>query len=174
MRKRGYLAWVCVGFVGLFLLTGCGYKPSAKMVQNQLSQTLSIEVIVDRHDPENTAFLRDELYTLIQRRWHKRVVPFHQTQSHLRVGYAESTFSPLSYTDGYVTRYRIHLKLHFYFSSKEGKWDKLIESSVEADIPSNSQLFATLKKEAMAEGISKALERFMAYVSAKSIQKESL
>ncbi len=163
--------WMTVSMV--LLVSACGYKPSSHMIQNVFNDTVYVEVIVDRVEPENAPFLKDEMNRLVYTRFKGRVVTKEQAQSQIRLSYAGSTFTPLAYRDGYVTRYRANVKVKFDMVNKEGKVSKTISSIVESDIQESSLDSSVLRIEAIREGLAKSLDEFLAYVSAKGMLKES-
>jgi hypothetical protein len=57
--------------------------------------------------------------------------------------------------------------------NKEGKSTKLITSIVESDIEASSLTSSTLRIDAIRKGLEKALDEFLAYVSAKGMLKEA-
>jgi hypothetical protein len=163
--------WMTVSVV--FLVSACGYKPSSHMIQNVFSDTVYVEVMVDRAEPENAPYLKDEMNRLIYTRFKGRVVSKEEAQSQIRLSYAGSTFTPLAYKDGYVTRYRANIRVKFDMVNKEGKVTKTISSIVESDIQESSLTSSALRTEAIRRGLEKALDEFLAYVSAKGMLKET-
>lgn len=159
--------------LAVMLLTACGYKPSSHVIQNVFSDTVYVEVIVDRAEPENAPFLKDEMNRLVYTRFKGRIVSKEQAQSQIRISYAGSTFTPLAYRDGYVTRYRVDVNVKFDMVNKEGKLSRTISTIVEADIQQSSLVSSVLRIEAIREGLAKALDQFLAYVSAKGMLKET-
>ncbi len=162
--------WMTVSMV--LLVSACGYKPSSHIIQNVFSDTVYVEVIVDRAEPENAPYVKDEMNRLIYTRFKGRVVPKEQAQSQIRLSYTGSTFTPLSYENGYVTRYRANIRVKFDMVNKEGKVSKTISSIVESDIQESSLTSSVLRTEAIGKGLAKALDEFLAYVSAKGMLKE--
>ena len=163
--------WMTVSMV--LLVSACGYKPSSHMIQNVFSDTVYVEVIVDRAEPENAPFLKDEMNRLVYTRFKGRVVSKVQAQSQIRLTYAGSTFEPLSYKDGYVTRYRANIRVKFDMVNKDGKVSKTISSIVDSDIQESSLTSSALRTEAIRIGLGKTLDEFLAYVSAKGMLKET-
>ena len=162
--------WMTVSMV--LLVSACGYKPSSHMIQNVFSDTVYVEVIVDRAEPENAPFLKDEMNRLVYTRFKGHVVAKEQAQSQIRLSYAGSSFTPLAYKDGYVTRYRANIRVKFDMVNKEGKVSKTISSIVESDIQESSLDSSVLRTEAIRKGLAKGLDEFLAYVSAKGMLKE--
>ncbi len=155
------------------LLVSCGYKPSSQVIQNVFSDKVYIKVYVDRVEPENAPFVRDEMNRMVYTRFKGQVVPKEQAQSQIHVTYAGSTFVPLAYANGYVTRYLVTVRMHFDMWTKEGKVTKDITSIVESDIEESSLASSAIRIEALRKGLEKGMDEFLAYVSAKGILKEA-
>lgn len=151
----------------LLSITACGYKPSSHMIKNSFSENVSVEVIVDRVEPENAPYLKDEMNRMVYTRFKGRVVPKSMAQNHLRITYEGSTLTPLSYEEGYVTRYQVNLTVKFDMMTKQGKETKVIHTIDEADIHASSLDASTLRIEAIRRAMAKALDEFLAYVTAK-------
>lgn len=143
------------------------------MIQHVFSDTVYVEVIVDRAEPENAPYVKDELNRLVYTRFKGRIVPKEEAQSKIRLSYAGSSFIPLSYENGYVTRYRAVIRVKFDMVTKEGRQKKTISSIVETDIQESSLTSSALRTEAIRKGLEKALDEFLAYVSAKGMLKET-
>jgi hypothetical protein len=152
----------------LFIITACGYKPSSHAIKKVFGESVYVDVVVDRAEPENAPYIRDEINRLVYKRFKGKVTSDVNAKSRLRVSYSGSTFHPLSYdSDGYVTRYRARIKVKFDMVTKQGKMSKTIVAVHESDIQASSLLSSALRTEAIAIGVSKALDEFLAYVSAK-------
>jgi len=154
------------------MMTACGYKPSSHAIKNIFADTVYVEVIVDRVEPENAPFVKDEMNRLVYTRFKGRVTSKAKAKSQIRISYAGSTFTPLAYEDGYVTRYRANISVNFDMLTKEGKVKKNINTVHEADIQASSLSSSTLRTEAIRKGLEKAMDEFLAYVSAKGMLKE--
>lgn len=154
-------------FFSILFISGCGYKPSTHAIQNSFSENISVEVIVDRVEPENAPFIKDEMNRIVYTRFKGRVVPKSMAQNHIRITYDGSTLTPLSYEDGYVTRYQVNLNVKFEMVTKHGKETKVIHTIDAADIHASSLDASTLRIEAIRRALAKALDEFLAYVSAK-------
>lgn len=170
--KKSLLTFFITNF-SLLMLTACGYKPSSYVIKNVFSDSVYVEVIVDRAEPENAAFVKDEMNRLIYTRFKGRVTSKEEAKSRIRISYAGSSFLPLAYEDGYVIRYRAIIRTRFDMITKDGKLNKNISSIVEADIQASSLTSSALRTEAIRTGLAKALDEFLAYVSAKGMLKES-
>ena len=169
---QGYLSrWSGALFtvIALFLLSACGYKPSSHFIQNVFSDSVYVEVVIDRVEPENAPYVKDEMNRLVYTRFKGHIVPKEQAESQIRIEYRGSTFTPLTYEDGYVVRYRANIRVKFDMVTKRGKASKTIVSIFESDIEKSSISSSALRTEAIRKGLEKALNEFLAYASAKGV-----
>lgn len=155
----------------LLLVTACGYKPSSHAIKKVFDETVYVEVKVDRAEPENAPYIKDQVNRLVYTRFKGRIVPKSQAQSELYISYKAGTFSPLAYQNGYVSRYRANVTMKFEMITRKGKLIKTIVAVHEADIEESALASSTLRIEAIREGAKKALDQFLAYVSAKGIKQ---
>ena len=160
------MRWILLSIVAL-IVVGCGYKPSSQAIKEHLLDTVFVVVKVDRAEPENAPFVKDELHRMVYTRFKGRIAPKALAQSRLYVSYEGSSFTPLSYQDGYVVRYRVNIKVSFELRTKQGQIKKRISTVYESDIQASSLYSSTLRTEAIRKGLSKALDEFFAFVSAK-------
>lgn len=153
--------------LAFLVFTSCGYKPSAQYIQNIFTDKVSVEVLVDKAEPENAPFVKDEINRLVYTRFKSRVVSKEEATSQISITYAGSTFTPISYTNGYVTRYSANINVNFDMITKKGVLKKRISAVVESDIQSSSLRSATLRNEAIKKGLEKAIDEFVSYISVK-------
>ena len=157
--------------LGLLLFTACGYKPSSHYIKNIFADSIYVDVKVDAVEPENAPFVKDEMNRLIYTRFKGRVTSKALAENKIEIRYAGSRYIPLAYEDGYVTRYRAYINVRFKMETKQGSLSKSITSVVESDIQASSLTSSTLKIEAIRKGLEKALDQFLAYVSAKGLME---
>lgn len=158
--------------MGILLVTACGYKPSSHLIKHIFEDSVYVEVDVDRVEPENAPFVKDEMNRLVYTRFKGRVASKEEAKSKIYINYAGSSYYPLAYdADGYITRYRANIRVNFKMETKEGTLRKRISSRVEEDIQASSLVSSTLRTEALRKGLEKALDQFLAYVSAKGAIK---
>jgi len=156
----------------LLLLSACGYKPSSHLIRNVFSDSVYVEVVIDRVEPENAPYVKDEMNRLVYTRFKGHLVPKDQAESQIRIDYKGSTFTPLTYENGYVVRYRANIKVKFDMITKQGKLSKTIVSVFDSDIEASSLTSSALRTEAIRRGLEKSLNEFLAYASAKGMLVE--
>ena len=163
---------IAVVFVAMWLLSACGYKPSSHAIENLFHHTIYVDTVVDRVEPENAPFIKDELHRLVYTRFKGRVTSKEKAESQIRISYQGSTFTPLSYSGGYVTRYRANVHVHFDMLTKKGKLSRTIDASHEEDIQRSSLSSSTLKITAIRRALEKALDEFLAFVTVQGMLLE--
>jgi hypothetical protein len=155
----------------ILFVDGCGYKPSSHYINTLFDDSIYVEVRVDRVEPENAPYLKDELNKLVYKRFKKVVTSKALASNYIIADYSDTRFKPIAYDkNGYVSRYRVDCRVKFDMKTKKGRFAKTITSTVQQDIYYSSVLTSSLRIEAIKKGFDKALDEFMAYVSAKSIQ----
>ena len=155
----------------VLFLSACGYQPSSHVVKNLFdTDSVYVEVEVDRAEPENAPFVKDELRRMVYNRFKGHIVPKDQAKSQIYVSYSGTYFRPLSYENGYVTRYRVYTRVNFKMLTKDGVINKRINTIYEADIQESALTSSAIRIEAIRKGLEKAMDEFMAYVSARSLQ----
>ena len=156
----------------MLIVTACGYKPSSHAIHTLFDEKIYVEVSIDAKEPENAPILKDELNRLVYTRFKGQVVPKAMTRSGITVSYQGSQFIPLAYDKGYVTRYRTVVYVDFDMVNRSGHFHKKITSMHESDIQASALQSSALRTEAIRKGLEKALDEFMAYVSAKATAKQ--
>ncbi len=149
------------------VLVSCGYKPSVYYINKVFENNVYVEVEVDSIEPENAPFVKDEMNRLVYTRFKGKVVSKEEADSKIFVSYKGTTFYPLAYENGYVTRYRVNTYVNFRMETKDGVLKKRISAVHEADIYQSSLASSTLRTKAIKKGLEKALDEFIAYVSVK-------
>ncbi len=152
----------------LLFVGGCGYKPSSHYTQNIFDQSVYADVKVSRAEPENAAYIRDELQRMIIRHFGGRMVSKEQAQSVIIASYEGSSFNPAGYdASGYITSYQVVTRVHFAMKTRQGALSHTITSITEASLDASTLVSSRAKTEALRKGLEKALDEFLAYAIAK-------
>ncbi len=167
--KKSLFAFFMTNFA-LLIFTACGYKPSSQLIKKTFDDNIYVEVVVDRAEPENASFVKDEMNRLVYTRFKGRVTSKEQAGSTIRISYGGTRFTPLAYENGYVTRYRVDVRVNFDMMTKKGHIKKNISTRFDADIKAGSVDSSSLRIDAIRQGLEKSMDEFMAYISARSIQ----
>ncbi len=172
MREMKYtfklsIAYI-IFFVGIvFFLSACGYKPIGVVAKTVFDEAIYVEVKVDSVEPENAPLIRDEINRVVYTRFQKRVSSKEEATNSLIVSYQGSTFTPIGYENGYIVRYLANVRVRFEMKSKTGKQIRTITAVHEGDIEATTLNSASLRTQAISQGVRKALDQFVAFVCAK-------
>lgn len=150
---------IVISLMLFLLLVGCGYKPSAKYIQNIIAGSVYVDVQVDPKEPENAAYIKDALHQMILTRFKGSLAPKEKASNLIIASYEGTSFNPVSYENGYITRYRADIKMEFELKTPNGSFKRSIRSEVEENINASSRLSSALRIEAIRLGMSKALDR---------------
>ncbi len=158
--------------VSILLLVGCGYKPSAKYIKNIIDGSVYVIVQVDPKEPENAAYIKDALHQMILTRFKGSLASREEASNLIIASYEGTSFNPVSYENGYITRYRAEIKMEFELKTPNGSFKRSIRSEVEENISASSRLSSALRIEAIKRGMAKALDQFLAYASTQGLLRE--
>ncbi|MFA5502461.1 MAG: LPS assembly lipoprotein LptE [Sulfurovaceae bacterium] len=149
-------------------LSGCGYQPSSHMVKKVFDESVYVEVQIDPSEPENAPYLTDQIRKLIITRFNGKIAPKKQANNVIKVSYKGTQFVPLSYDKyGYTTRYQTIVNVEFTMITKTGEIiTKTIRTTTQAGISESALETSSLRIASIGEGLEKAVDAFMAYVSA--------
>ncbi len=162
-----------LAIVLLFILGGCGYKPSTHYIKNVFDDSIYVDVLVSHSEPENAVYVKDALHEMVINRFGGRVVPRARAQTLITASYDGTRFSPVSYdADGYITRYRAYVRMKFDIKTSKGDFQRSITSTVEENIDASSTLSSSLRIEAIRVGMAKALDQFLAYAASQGALHE--
>ncbi len=154
-------------FILVYLITGCGYKPTSVYTKKVLGEKIYSQVEVYLRDPENSVLIKDALNEAIVNRFKGSLVPKQYADSELIVSLRRVSFRPLQYDkNGYVIYYRAIASLKIVYKSKKGE-TKILTVSGNYDFPiePNSVISDTKRFEAIRESSKKALDKFISQIS---------
>jgi hypothetical protein len=160
--------------LSFLILVGCGYKPSAHYIKNVIDGSVYVSIIVDAKEPENAAYIKEALHQMVLTRFKSSLAPKETAQNFIIASYEGTSFTPISYTNGYITRYRAEIKMEFELKGVKMNFKRKINAQVEENINASSRLSSTLRIEAIKRGMEKALDQFLAYASTNGVLIQEL
>ncbi len=149
-------------------LAGCGYRPSSHMVKKVFDESVYVDVQIDPSEPENAPYLIDQIRRVVITRFNGKIASKEQANNVIKVSYKGAQFVPLSYDKyGYTTRYQAIVNVEFTMITKTGKTiTKTIKTTSQAGISQSALETSSLRIASIGDGLEKAVDAFMAYVSA--------
>jgi hypothetical protein len=156
--------------VAMLLLTSCGYKPSSHYTKKIVGENVYTEVEVSLSDPENAVLIKDALNRALYRRLKSKATRKRDADSSIYVAYDNIRFVPLQYNkNGYVVHYQAYITLGFTFIKGEVTEKRQIVGRYEFPIRPSAIISNDLRFKAIEQGSIKALDQFIAYISAKGL-----
>lgn len=162
-------------FMGLMLallITGCGYQPAAYYAKSVLGESVSTEVHVLMEDPQNTVLIKDAVDKAVITKFRTSLTSKASSQSHLDVRVKNVSFSPLRYDrDGYIVTYRTTVLLSVSHLRQKTEKNYNTRGVYDFDIEPNAIISDQARFEAISQGAAKALDAFIAQLSAQGINR---
>jgi len=154
--------------VMLFILVGCGYRPSSHFIPKSIGKRVYTEVEVSLSDPQNAVLVKDALQKALYSRIKSIVTSKKSADSILKVYYKSIKFIPLQYDrNGYVVYYQAHISLKFTLIKGDRVDKKVIVGRYEFPIRPSAIISTSLRFEAIQKGSMRALDEFIAYLETK-------
>jgi len=160
--------------VATLLLTACGYKPSSHYTKKIVGERVYTEVEVSLSDPENAVLIKDALNKALYSRLKSKATRKSHADSSIYVAYDNIRFVPLQYNkNGYVVHYQAYITLGFTFKKKNITEKRQIVGRYDFPIRPSAIISNDLRFKAIEQGSIKALDQFIAYLSAKGVLKNA-
>jgi len=152
------------------LLGGCGYKPSAKYAREVLADHISTDVVISAQDPENTVFIKDAVDKALIEVFHASLTTPKYADTHLVIKLQVPKYIPIQYdTSGFVIAYRARIILFITRKSKDIVKHYRVQGTYNFDVSPNAVLTDQERYNAIKFGSIKAIESFLAQVSAEGV-----
>jgi hypothetical protein len=170
MDSRKYFYLACIAL--LLLVSGCGYKPSAKYSREITGEKISTSVIISAQDPENTVVIKDAVDSAIVEIFHASLVARPYADSHLTFKMSEPRYAPIEYDDnGFVIAYRTTLTLHIKRSTAGEVKNYVAKGTYDFEVTPNAVITDKERFDAIKYSAEKAITSFIAQVSAEGSRK---
>ena len=155
------------------LLSGCGYKPSAKFSRAVVGEKISTSVKISLIDPENTVIIKDAVDSAIIEVFHASLVPKDISQTHLILGLSDPAYSPIQYdSDGFIVAYRTTISLNITRESEGKSKNYRARGTYDFSITPNAVITDKERFDAIKFSSVKAIKSFVAQVSAEGAREK--
>ena len=159
-------------FLTLFLLSGCGYKPSAHYVKEVLGERVYATVTTVIEEPENSILLEDALKEALKVRLNVSFSSRKDADSELEISLKELNFRPLQHDEfGYVVLYRTEITLKAKHIYKKDGIPRVayynLEGFYEFSVQSNASVSVAIKFDAIKFAALKALDTLIPKLALK-------
>lgn len=161
-----------LGFlVGIFLLSGCGYKPTARYAKEVLGHKIYAEVTISRQDPRNSVLIKDAVNEAVVSRFGGKLTSKELADTTLHVSISSISFSPTVYDkNGYVIAYKTTVTLLTKYEGVDKKLEQLTTSGEYDFSIAESVISDTRRFEAIKYAASDALDEFVSRIAIKGLR----
>jgi hypothetical protein len=169
-RFKHLLPWILL--INIFIVSGCGYKPSAKYSREIVGEKIFTSVIISAQDPENTVVIKDAVDSAIVQIFHASLVPQHSADTHLIFSISTPRYTPLEYDDnGFVIAYRTTITLNIMRKTDESIKKYRAKGTYDFAVTPNAVITDKERFDAIKYSAQKAIASFIAQVSAEGSRK---
>ncbi|MDL0087953.1 LPS assembly lipoprotein LptE [Campylobacter gastrosuis] len=166
-----------------FFFVGCGYKPVSKITNDVLSDSVYVEVIVDKTEPKNSVFIQDAVKEGIVSRLNRNLGSKESAKTKIQVRTKSLTYTPTIYDEyGYISSYQAVLKLEFTTDFKDattsvitasGEYDFSISRRTKSTRFADSVISENEKYEAIREASKEAFDEYISKLAIKGYKNGS-
>ena len=118
-----------IALLFVFLLAGCGYKPSNVAARDIIGSSIWVDVIVSKTDPESSVAIKDGIKSAMLRRLGANLVDKNEADSIIIASIKSLTFTAISYDQfGYATAYKANLVMEYRLKQKDGSIKSILAS----------------------------------------------
>ena len=166
----------------VFFMMGCGYQPVARITEDVLADTVFVDAVMSKVDPQNTVAIKDSVREGVVYRLHKSLASKEVAKSYIIVSIKSLRFTALTYDQyGYITSYRANLNLNFETKLKDGRvlnlsgsgdHDFRVTKLVKSVRDTSSVISDKDRYDAIQNASTQAFDEFIAALSVESLKNK--
>lgn len=158
--------------VGILLLGGCGYKPTARYAKEVLGHKIYAEVTISRQDPRNSVLIKDAVNEAVVSRFGGKLTSRELADTTLHISISSISFSPTVYDKyGYVIAYKTTVTLLTKYEGIDKKPEQFTTSGeYDFSIASNSVISDSSRFDAIRYAASDAIDEFVSKIAIKGLR----
>lgn len=161
---KNSLFYCILSVIICFFISGCGYRPVAQITQNTLGNSVYIRVTIDKTEPKNSVYITDAVREGIVSRLGTSISEDSNSKSKIDISIQSISYKAITYDEyGYITAYKVSLRLLFRTKFENGKVSDMVTSG-EHDF----SIARKLKDTRFADSVIGEHERFEAIKKASS------
>lgn len=152
----------------LVVISGCGYKSSAKFSREVMGDKISTSVIISAIDPQNTVIIKDAVDRAIIEVFQASLVSRDASKTHLVLKMGTPSYSPIVYDEnGYITGYRMMVTLNIIKHTDGESKSYNTRGFHDFSVAPNAIVTDQDRFEAIGFAAQRAIKSFVAQVSAE-------
>jgi len=157
----------------LFVLSGCGYKPTSHYAKQKIKGNVFIEVSINLEDPKNSVLIKDALNEIIVGRFDNKLVSKKSLADTILVVQLASVNTQELQKDeaGYVDLYRTNVSINVTYKGPNGSGQVSVTGQYDFSVEDGSTISDVKRFEAIKIASSKALEEIVSKLAIESFKK---
>jgi hypothetical protein len=166
--------FVLFTLISLFVLSGCGYKPSAYYAKKELSGKVFVKLYIDLEDPRNAVLIKDAMNQLLMQKLDSRLVydeSLADTVMYVKINSVR--MQQLQYDkDGYIKLYRALVSVLVRYTKKDTKVTKsfTVEGEHNFSIDDGTTITDTKRFDAIKNASDDALDEVLSKIAVASFK----
>ncbi|WP_169764376.1 LPS assembly lipoprotein LptE [Campylobacter mucosalis] len=166
-----------------FFFVGCGYKPVSKITKDVLSDSVYVDVIVDKIEPKNSVLVKDAVMEGVVSRLNKKLGSKDNSNTFIEISTSSLTYQATIYDEyGYISSYKAVLRLNFKTKFKDGsvamipasgEYDFSISRPMKNSRYADSVVSDTEKYNAIREASKEAFDEYISKLAIKGYKNGS-
>lgn len=159
----------------VFWLAGCGYRPIASISKEVFSDSVYVNVKIDKKEPKNSVWITDAVKEGMVSRLGLALSSDESAPTKIDVFINSLNYSALSYDEfGYITAYKVTLSLSFKTVLKDGtiiekntsgEHDFSVSRKLKDTRFADSVISDTERFEAIKEASKEAFDEYISYLA---------
>lgn len=155
-------------FLVFIVMSGCGYKSSAKFSREVMGEKISTSVIISSEDPQNTVIIKDAVDRAVIEVFQASLVSKANSQTHLLLKMRTPSYAPIVYDEnGYVIGYRMSVLLNIIKHTNGASKSYNTRGFHDFSVAPNAIVTDQDRFEAIGFAAQRAIKSFVAQVSAE-------
>jgi len=158
----------------LFILSGCGYKPTSYYAKNEISGKVYVDLAMDIDNSQNSILVKDAMNEMVLNKFNAQLAHNkNEADTLVFVKLASVSYNVItSDNQGYAKTYRANVKISVNYQKKGGVSKTILVSnyydySVEADALVSDQQ----KQEAVKNAAIRALDDLFSKIAVNSFKE---
>ena len=167
MKLKNLFISLFIIYYSLFILSGCGYKPSTVFSKKVLGDRIYVDLDINVEEPENSVFIKDAINEAIYDRFRSKLSSKKDANTIILVKLENVELTPLSYDkNGYATLYKNSVELKFKVIDKFKKSYKITSiGTFSFGVVGQSVISDKKKFDAIKVASAKAIDKFISKIS---------
>ncbi|MFA7091229.1 MAG: LPS assembly lipoprotein LptE [Arcobacteraceae bacterium] len=157
----------------LFVLVGCGYKPSSHYAKERIQGNVFVDIDVSIEDPKNSVIIKDAMSEILVSRFGAKIVYNKEiADTILNLKLNAVSMQILQYdAQGYAKLYQAVVNIKVDYLTNEKKGSVTVSGTYDFSVDGQDEISEAKRFEAVKNASSKALEEVISKLAIESFRK---